>query len=180
MDDRIVLGSGKLYILEFIKDEPLPSNAEIEEDDHLLGYIQGGCSLEYKPSYYTAKDDLGYAQKTIMTEEDVTMKSGVMTWNGNTLERICSTARVTETPTTRTVKIGGAGNQTGKKYVLHFHHKDDVDGDIRVRIIGSNQAGFTLSFLKDKETVIDAEFKAHPMDGEGTLIYFEEQIKKSS
>lgn len=180
-NDRIVLGSGLLYVMEFTSETP-PTNAEIEKDENLLGYIQGGCSVEYKPSYYTAKDDLGYVSKVILTEEEVTMKSGIMTWSGNTLTKISDTARITEDTTKkiRTVKIGGAGNQSGKKYVLHFYHKDTADGDIRVRIVGNNQAGFTIAFAKDKETVIDAEFKAQPMDKEGTLIYYEEEIKEAA
>ena len=43
-------------------------------------------------------------------------------------------------------------------------------------IVGQNEAGFTLAFAKDKETVVDAEFKASPMDSEGTLIHYEEEI----
>ena len=74
------------------------------------------------------------------------------------------------------MKIGGIGNADGKKYVLHFVHKDPVDGDVRVTIVGNNQAGFTIAFAKDSETVIDAEFKAQPMDKEGTLILYEEDM----
>ena len=94
-----------------------------------------------------------------------------MTWCGTTLEKLCQTARVTEDKTKgiRTVKIGGIGNATGKKYLLRFVHKDTQDGNIRVTIVGNNQAGFTIAFAKDSETVIDAEFKAQPMDKEGTL-----------
>lgn len=175
-NERIVLGSGHLYIKEF-EEGSEPTNAEIEREENLLGYIQGGASLEYAPSYYTAKDDMGKVAKTILTEEEVKMKSGVMTWNGKTLEKLCDTARVTESGGVRTVKIGGTGNQKGKKYLLHFHHEDKVDGDIRVRIVGNNQAGFSLAFAKDKETVIDAEFLALPMDKGGTLIRYEEELK---
>lgn len=32
----------------------------------------------------------------ITTEEEATLKSGIMTWCGKTLERLCSTARVTD------------------------------------------------------------------------------------
>ena len=64
----------------------------------------------------------------------------------------------------------------GKRYVIHFVHKDNVDGDIRVTIVGNNQAGFTIAFAKDSETVIDAEFKAQPMDKEGTLITYQEEM----
>ena len=44
----------------------------------------------------------------------------------------------------------------------------------RKKILLDNQAGFSLTFAKDKETVIDAEFKALPQDIEGTLIKYQE------
>lgn len=172
--DKIVLGSGKTYIAEFTGS--IPTDTVLEVEANLLGYIQGGASLEYKPEFYTAEDDLGYVKKTILTKEEATFKTGIMTWYANTLSRICSTARVTETETKRTVKIGGVSNQDGKKYIVRFVHEDETDGDIRVTIVGNNQSGFTLAFAKDKETVIDAEFKALPHDSEGTLIIYEEEI----
>ncbi|WP_251210370.1 hypothetical protein, partial [Acetatifactor aquisgranensis] len=130
------------------------------------------------PSFYEAKDDMGKVSKVIITEEEATLKSGIMTWCGTTLQKLCQTARVTEDKARkkRIVKIGGIGNADGKKYVLHFVHKDPVDGDVRVTIVGNNQAGFTIAFAKDSETVIDAEFKAQPMDKEGTLILYEEDM----
>jgi hypothetical protein len=152
--EKIVLGSGDLYIDEFT--DTLPENATIEVDANRLGYIQGGASLEYKPTFYEAKDDMGKVSKTVITDEEATLKSGIMTWCGKTLEKLSSTARVTEAAGVRTVKIGGVGNDNGKKYVIHFVHKDPVDGNVRVTIVGQNQAGFTLAFAKDKETVIDA------------------------
>lgn len=177
--ERIVLGSGYLYISEFdSKTKAIPTNEEIEKDENLLGLIQGGAEVTYKPSYYEAKDDMGKVSKTILTEEEATLKSGIMTWCGKTLEKLCETARVIEDKVKkiRTVKIGGVGNATGKKYVIHFVHKDETDGDIRVTIVGNNQAGFSFAFAKDKETVIDAEFKAAPQDKEGTLILYEEDM----
>lgn len=181
--ERIVLGSGYLYISEFdSKTKAIPTNEEIEKDENLLGLIQGGAEVTYKPSYYEAKDDMGKASKTILTEEEATLKSGIMTWCGKTLEKLCETARVIEDKVKkiRTVKIGGVGNATGKKYVIHFVHKDETDGDIRVTIVGNNQAGFSFAFAKDKETVIDAEFKAAPQDKEGTLILYEEDMAETT
>jgi len=175
--ERIALGSGKVYIDVF--DKVLPDDATLEVEGKLLGFIQGGATISYKPSFYEAKDDLGMVSKKFITEEEATLKSGVMTWSGDTLQKLCSTARVSEDVAThtRTVKIGGAGNYDGKKYVIHFVHKDAIDGDIRVTIVGSNEAGFELAFAKDKETVINAEFKAQPHDSEGTLVIFKEEDK---
>lgn len=173
--DKITLGSGKLYCVEY--DGAIPEDAVIETDDNRLGYISGGATLEYAPSFYEAKDDLGYVSKTILTQEEAKLKSGVMTFNGNTLSKLCSTGRVTETDGKRTLLIGGTGNQDGKSYIIRFVHNDPVDGDVRVTIVGRNEAGFSLSYAKDKETVIDAEFKAMAkLDSEGTLIKYEETI----
>lgn len=101
---------------------------------------------------------------------------GIMTWNGKTLKKLCSTARVTEDAAKRTVKIGGVGNEDGKKYVLRFLHEDAIDGDCRITIVGTNSGGLTLAFTKDKETVIDATFEAMPHDSDGTLIIYEEEL----
>lgn len=174
--ERIVLGSGYFYIMEFKKDTTIPGNTEIEKEENMLGLIQGGATLEYKPTKYTAKDDMGRASKTILMEEEVTFKTGIMTWCGKTLEKLCETARVEEEGNMRIVRIGGVGTATGKMYILHFLHKDKIDGDIRITIVGNNEAGFSFAFAKDKETVLDAEFKALPMDEDGTLIIFQEEI----
>lgn len=172
--EKIVLGSGKLYTAVF--NETIPTAETLEVEANLLGLISGGATLEYKPKFYEATDDLGLVSKTILTEEEVTMKSGIMTWCGKTLEKLCATARVTEAAGKRTVKIGGISNQDGKQYVIRFVHEDAMDGDIRVTIVGNNQAGFSFKFVKDKETIVDAEFKAAPLDSEGTLIIYEEDI----
>ena len=175
--DVITLGSGDLMIKEYT--DTMPSYSDFDATTDLLGHIQGGASIEYKATWYEAKDDTGKVVKTIITEEEATLKSGVITWNGNTLEKLCSTARVTEADGIRTVKIGGVGNHNGKSYALCFHHVDKVDGDVYILIRGVNQAGFSLAFAKDKETVIDAEIKCLPQDNEGTLIQYIEEIAQA-
>lgn len=179
--ESIVLGSGDLYCTEFQgTDTAIPADDVIETEDNRLGHIKGGAEIEYAPEFYEAKDDMGKVSKVIITEEEATLKSGIMTWCGTTLEKLCQTARVTESAGKRTVKIGGIGNATGKKYLLRFVHKDTQDGNIRVTVVGNNQAGFTIAFAKDSETVIDAEFKAQPMDKEGTLILYEEDMEAAA
>lgn len=170
----ITLGSGDLMIKEYTDVMPEYSAFSVETD--LLGRIQGGATLEYSGEWYEAKDDTGKVVKTIITSEEATLKSGVLTWNGKTLEKLCSTARVSESDGIRTVKIGGVSNHNGKSYALCFHHTDKVDGDVWVVVRGVNQGGFSLAFAKDKETVIDAEFKCLPQDDEGTLIQYVEEI----
>ena len=172
LNKKIVLGSGKLYCVEFTNT--IPEDATIETDDNLLGLISGGATLTYEPEFYTAQDDLGIAVKKMITKETATLKSGIMTWNGDTLAKLCSTAVQSNDGTSKVVKIGGVGNYDGKQYVLHFVHHDAKDGDIKITIVGSNEAGFEIAFTKDEETVIDAEFTAFPQDDKGTLITYKE------
>ena len=155
--ERIILGSADVYIQAF-DGSTVPVTADICKPENLMAYISGGASVEYKPSFYTAKDD-----------------------TGNKFKYLCDTARVTEDKAKkrRTVKIGGIDNRQGARYVICLHHKDTVDGDIWVMIVGNNQAGFTISFEKDKETVVDEEITALPMDEEGTLLMYEEEMTES-
>ena len=173
--EKILLGSGKLYLMEF--DGEVPELENITLPENLLGYIQGGATIEYKPTFYDVKDDLGYIVETYLTDEEASLKTGILTFDGTTLEKLCDTARVTEDveKKLRIVKFGGVGNAKHAKYLICFHHEDKKKGDVWVIIVGSNQSGFSLAFTKDKETVIDAEFKALTQDEEGTLIQYIEK-----
>lgn len=142
----------------------------------MLGRVSGGATLEYKPEYYIAEDDKGVASKMIITKEEATLKLGVMTFCGTTLAKLIQTARVTEKEGKRTVKIGGKGNDNGKSYLVRFVNHDEKDGDTRITVVGKNTAGATLAFVKDKETVVNAEFKAQPHDADGTLVVYEEDM----
>ena len=172
--ERIILGSGKLYCLQFTGE--IPEDTIIETEENQLAHIKGGATLEYKSEVYTVEDDLALVKKSALTSEEATLKAGLLTWCGKTLKKLCSTARITETKTKRTVKIGGIKNQTKEKYLLRFLHEDKEDGNVRVTIVGKNEGGFSFSFAKDTESTLEPEFKAHPMDKEGTLIIFEEDI----
>lgn len=172
----ITIGSGDVYYEEFDEASGMPAITDICVDAKLLGRISGGATLEYKGTWYTAKDDTGKVEKTLITDEEVTFKTGIITWNGNTLKVLCATGRVTESGGKRTVKIGGIGNANRKSYVIAFHHRDVVDGDIWLLLRGTNQGSISLAFAKDKETTVDAEFTAQAQDNDGTLITYIEEI----
>lgn len=174
---RIVLGSGHTYTMEFAG--ALPEIATIETEENRLGHTSAGASLEYTPESYTATDDFGTVTKTIIIKEEALLKLGICTFNGSTLEKLVSTARVTTEGNKRIVKIGGLNNDNGKSWVVLFAHKDKKDGNIYVLIVGKNTAPLTLAFAKDKETVINPEFKAEPQDDEGTLIQYIEEIPEA-
>ena len=76
------------------------------------------------------------------------------------------------------MKFGGTNIDDGKQYVILFVHKDPVEGNCYLVIVGRNSAGFTITWATDSATVIDAEFGCKPQDDEGTLIQFVEEIEE--
>lgn len=167
--ETITLGSGYAYCMEFTGDA-LPERTSICVEGNLLGHIKGGAALTYTEETYEEKDDLGTVSKVITTSEEASLKLGLLTWNGKTLEKLADRCKVTEGEGIRTIHIGGAGNAQGKNWVVCFHHPDKKDGDLWVIIVGRNTAGLNLTFAVDSGTVLEPEFKALPQDKDGTLI----------
>lgn len=170
----ITLGSGELFMMEFTGE--MPEVSAICVDTNLLGHIKGGAAVEYTQETYEEKDDLGKVSKIITTTEGAILKAGLLTWNGETLEKLVDRGKSTAEGGKRITKIGGAGNDTGKNYVICFQHKDTVDGNLWVLIKGKNTAGLTITFATDAGTVLEPEFKALPHDDEGTLIQIIEEM----
>lgn len=178
--EKVTMGSGEVFIDEF--NGTLPEFEELIKtmmiDEKRAGWIKGGASIEYKPTMTTEKDDLGHIVKEVLTDEEATFKTGLFTWNGETLSKLCSTARVETKGKYRILKIGGTNNDDGKQYVILFVHKDPVEGNCYLVIVGRNSAGFTITWATDSATVIDAEFGCKPQDDAGTLIQFVEEIEE--
>lgn len=164
----ITIGSALPYIMPHT--DSVPTVDEICKEENLLGYIKGGAAIEYTEETYEEKDDLGHVSKIITTSEEALLKMGLLTWNGKTLQQLIDRCKSTEEGGKRITKIGGAGNAQGKYYAVCLHHKDPVDGDLWVLIVGRNTAGATLTLAADEGTLIEPEFKAIPQDDEGTLI----------
>lgn len=170
--EEYTLGSGHLHFGELTEK---PADWEsfmvtfFAAQNNLLGRIKGGASVEYTTEKTEDRDDLGYVVIEEIKSEKVILKSGMMTWDGETLAAVCATARVTTDPDTgiTTVKIGGLGNRNNKRYVIGFEH---YSKKLQVLIVGKNNEGFTFSFEQDKATVIDVQFRAEALDSEGTLV----------
>lgn len=174
----ITIGSGFPYIMPYTDE--VPTVEDICKEENLLGYIQGGCALEYSEDTHVEKDDMGRVQKIVAIDEELLVKLGLLTWNGNTLAMLIDRCKVTEAAGKRITKIGGAGNSQGKYYALCIHHPDPVDGDLWLLIVGRNTAGATLTFATDAGTKLEPEFKALPQDEDGTLAQLIEEIPAAS
>ena len=74
--ESIVLGSGDLYCTEFMgTNEALPSNEVLETEENRLGHIKGGAEIEYAPSFYEAKDDMGKVSKVASSSVRITLET---------------------------------------------------------------------------------------------------------
>ena len=166
--DKITLGSGIPYIVEYTGE--MPSVEDICVEENRLGYVKGGAELTYTEETYEEKDDLGYVSKVITTTEEAILKLGLLTFNGNTLTNLVDRCTVTEADGKRTIHIGGAGNAQGKEWAICFYQEDKKDGNLWVLLRGRNTTGLTLTFAADAGTVVEPQFKALPHDDKGTLI----------
>ena len=173
--DTITLGSGEIYMQELASGAAMPAVDALCVEANLLGRIKGGASLEYTEETVEEKDDLGYVSKIITTTEEAILKCGLLTWNGETLQKLVDRCKVTTASGKRTINIGGAANAQGKSYAIGFAHKDEADGNLWVLIKGRNTAGLTLTFATDSGTLIEPEFKAMPQGTDGTLIQLVEE-----
>lgn len=179
-EKAITVGSGTAYLVEY--DGKMPEfNSRTELDAfcieaNRLGYTKGGATITYNKETGELSDDLGKVHKVYMQSDSASLKLGLFAWNGATLSRIESTARVEEKAGIRITKIGGLGNDDGKQYVLVFHHEDKQDGDCWWILMGKNTAGMELAYAVDDGTKVEPEFTANSQDKDGTLITYIEEI----
>lgn len=155
--EDVLLGSGEVYMYEFT-GKAIPEHVEIETDEHNVGYCSGGFKFEYKPKKYEVKNQYGKIVKTAITEEEITCKTGILTWNLDKLE-LLSTAKIKadKSKKTRTLTFGGGGSL--KNVLIRFVHEKDDGKKIRFTMIGQGGNGFALDF-GEKEVTIDAELQA--------------------
>lgn len=153
----IVLGAGEVYMYEFT-GETIPEHTVIETEIYNVGHCSGGFSIDYKPEKYEVKNQYGNTVKSFITKEEITAKTGILTWS---LEKLAllSTAKFTadKVKKTRTLKFGGGGAL--KTVLLRFVHTKENDKKIRFTMIGQGGNGFNLEF-SDKELTVDSEITA--------------------
>lgn len=164
---EVVLGSGRLYHMEFTGE--IPTNELIELEENIIGAIKGGASVVYTPTFSSESDDLGEITVSQLQAEAATLKSGLMTLIGETFKVLTSTARVSEKEGVTTVLIGGVDNYDGKTHLFHFVNSNK-QRPVRVTVVGINEKGFELAFKQEGATVVDLEVNAQALDETGAKI----------
>lgn len=177
MADKIIqipVGSAYIYAVAFTG--AVPTDAAIETDGNRLGYIEKGATVQYKPTSKAFKDDFGTLSRTVITEEEVTLKASLIAWSSANLDVFCASGRITETAGRRTVKIGGLKYASNKLWLFRLVHPDDKYGDVRITVVGTATGGFTLTYKQDDAGNLDLEATAQPSDSDGTLIIYDEEV----
>jgi len=174
--DEIILGSGDLYLVEYTGE--IPEDTTIETDANRAGNIKGGATLEYSMESQTVQDDKGRVKKTIITQETVVFKTGLITWIKTYLQALVQTARVDETTKQghRVYKLGGLANLSKKKWLWRFVHTRDDGRKLRITVTGKNTGTISLAFQTEEATQVDAEITADTLDASGTLVILDDEL----
>ncbi len=185
--NRIAMGSVDIYMTEFTGKTfaDIPNDAALETAENLIGRTKDGATFTYNATSYTAKSDDGIAQRTEITDQTVTLSFGLITWNGNTIQKLIPTASVV------VQSVEGSGkkrrrttgkslsNADGKVYVIRAVHKDEVKGDVRYTIIGKNLEGFSAAYKPGTETTITPTITAEPDDNGDLFITDEDDVEET-
>ncbi|WP_411329279.1 hypothetical protein [Blautia hansenii] len=175
--DEILLGAGEVYLYEFVGEE-IPEDTEIEKPEHNVGHCSGGFTVNYKPTKYEVLNQYEKPVKAFITKEEISAKTGVLTWNLKNLE-LLSTGKYSEVITPkkeRKLEFTGQGKAL-KTVLLHFVHVKENGKKIRFTMIGQGGSGFAIEFAQ-KEVVVDAEITAiSKLDG--FLASFREELDES-
>ena len=172
--NKIQLGSMDFYVIPFTGS--VPADNVIETESNMIGRTKNGATVTYQATWVAVSSDDGKAKKRKLTGESATIGYGNITWNANTLAKLIATASVTEADGKRTAKIGGVANDNGIRYLIRGVHHDATDGDIRITGVGVNTGGWEFTPQPDNPSVLNPTFELDPIDNDGRLLIYEEEI----
>ena len=177
--EQVIMGAGKWYLKPYTPGEDLDlSTVAVEEN--LLGYTQGGATIEYTPTTYTIEDDIGMVKRTFMTTAAASMKTGLLTFDVQSMAALLSVGQLTQdTEGNKNILKLGGGRAELKRFMVVFEYEKDKENGLYIRIgmIASNTAAMSFAFTKDKETVPEISFEGNTSGKDDTILVFEEDVK---
>ena len=171
--DEILIGACDVYMYAFTGDK-IPEYAEIETDEHTVGHCSSGFVVNYKPTKYDVKNQYGQIVKSAITEEEISAKTGILTWNLANMA-LLSTGEYKENVEEKKRELIFTGNGKALSTVLvRAVHTKENGKKIRFTMLGQGGSGFAVSW-ENKEVTIDAELTAVKKVA-GFLASFEEEL----
>ncbi|WP_312647573.1 hypothetical protein [Aminipila sp.] len=155
--NEIILGAGEVFMYEFT-GTTVPDTVTIETEGNNVGHCSGGFTINYKPEKYDVKNQYGKTVKSFITKEEITAKTGILSWDLKRLE-LLSTAKITEDTVKKLRKLTFGGGGALKTVLLRFVHTKSNGKKIRFTMIGQGGNGFSLEF-GEKELTVDSEIAA--------------------
>lgn len=172
------LGSGELYMVAHTAPQSgtdtIPAASTVCVAANQVGYIKGGATITYTPNVYDVKSDMNEINEHFIASEDVSMKTGLLTWNIDVIKTLVNNETAISEQGASGILIGGKGFTKMDKYDIYFKATTSNGGKDRYfGFIGVSVKGLNLVYQPDKETVVDVEFKACA-DANGKLLRIEE------
>ena len=134
-NDEILIGACDVYMYEFTGTE-IPEHATIETEEHDVGHCSSGFTVNYKPTKYDVKNQYGQIVKSAITEEAISAKTGVLSWNLANMS-LLSTGVYTEDKAGKKKDLIFTGDGKALKTVLlRAVHTKENGKKIRFTMIG--------------------------------------------
>lgn len=136
--------------------------------------LEDKYSVNYKPTKYDVKNQYGQIVKSAITEEAISAKTGVLSWNLANVS-LLSTGVYKENKEGKKKDLIFTGDGKALKTVLlRAVHTKENGKKIRFTMIGQGGSGFAIAW-ENKEVTIDAELTAIKKV-KGFLASFEEEL----
>ncbi|MGF7184965.1 hypothetical protein GGQ84_001050 [Desulfitispora alkaliphila] len=157
--EQILLGSGRIFAGQ-VEGADEMTIEQLKEELTELGNIRSGCTLTYEPETLDVRGgQRNGLLKTMVTQETVTLNTGVCEWNIDALE-ILSPAKV-EKEAGKTRYIVGNQGQLPVNTVLFVHEKDTDGGEIQALLTRAQAInGFNFEFQNEDSLTVGYEFRA--------------------
>lgn len=163
VDDSIVLGDGELYLAYYkdvinSTDKSLKAEADIVATLKMVGAIDSGATITYKPKYGEVKA-VNRAKFEYKTDEDCTFKSGTLTFIPDNIGFVAPVVQTVDS-TTGIKKVVVGGKQGAPCVYLRYIHTEPDGSKIQLDITKCQCTNGTNFAFNDKPVVLDMEFES--------------------
>lgn len=179
---NVVLGGCKHYLAEHDGKSKLSDLKTYCTDENLMGWTQGGTTVNFSYETKTIEDDLGMVRKVFKTKGEASIKTGFLTFDLPAIAAMMSVGKFTkgEEGGQHKLEMSG-GTEALKSFVVVAEYTDTENGhNLRVGMVATNTEALELVFQKDNETVPNITFTANSNGVDDTIVVFEEDIPQAS
>lgn len=156
--DTILLGGGAVYIMPIEGVTSIPDDSVIETAANNVGWCESGAKIQYKPKLADIYNQYDQLVKRFITRENLTFKTGILTWNLENLSKLSNANFIPATENNLERRVVFTGTGALNTVLLRFVYIKENGKAIRFTMVGQGGNGFGLDF-SDKATSIDAEIQ---------------------